>query len=59
MVALEERVSGLRHLVKTDPDPRVHHRAQALLMLAQGAFVLGVARWFLVGHCASCRKRVV
>ncbi len=46
MVALEERVSELRHLIKTDPDPRVRHRAQALLMLAQGASVLGVARWF-------------
>ena len=45
MVALEERVSELRHLIKTDPDPRVRHRAQALLMLAQGASVLGVARW--------------
>lgn len=46
MLALEERVSDLRHLVKTDPDPRVRRRAQALLMLAQGASVLGVARWF-------------
>ncbi len=34
MIALEERVGELRHLVKTDPDPRVRHRAQALLMLA-------------------------
>jgi transposase len=46
MATLEEKVSELRHLVKTDPDPRVRHRAQALLMLAQGASVLGVARWF-------------
>jgi transposase len=46
MLVLEERAGELRHLVKTDPDPRVRHRAQALLMLAQGASVLGVARWF-------------
>jgi transposase len=46
MATVEEKVSELRHLVKTDPDPRVRHRAQALLMLAQGASVLGVARWF-------------
>ena len=46
MTHLAETVSELRRLVKTDPDPRVRHRAQALLMLAQGASVLGVARWF-------------
>ncbi len=46
MLVLEERVRELRSLVKTDPDPRVRHRAQALVMLAQGASVLGVARWF-------------
>jgi transposase len=46
MTTLAETVSELRRLVKTDPDPRVRHRAQALLMLAQGASVLGVARWF-------------
>lgn len=46
MPKLEEQVSERRHLVKTDADPRVRHRAQALLMLAQGASVLRVARWF-------------
>jgi hypothetical protein len=46
MTTLADNVSELRHLVKTDPDPRVRHRAQAWLMLAQGASVLGVARWF-------------
>src|SRR5215212_4324129 len=46
MATLEEKVSELRHLVKTDPDPRVRRRAQAVLMLAQGASVLGVARRF-------------
>lgn len=43
---LAEQGNALRHLVKTDPDPRVRRRAQALLMLAQGESVLGVARWF-------------
>jgi transposase len=46
MVGLAERADELRRLVKTDPDPRVCRRAQALLMLAQGASVVGVARWF-------------
>src|SRR5436190_19476638 len=46
MPALEERVDELRHLVKTDADPRVRHRAQAVMMLAEGASVVGVARWF-------------
>jgi hypothetical protein len=46
MGALEERADELRRLVKTDPDPRVRHRAQAVLMLAQGAPVLSGARWF-------------
>ena len=46
MAGLAERVDELRRLVKTDPDPRVCRRAQAVLMLAQGASVLGVARWF-------------
>ena len=46
MLALEGRVDELRRLVKTDADPRVRHRAQAVMMLAQGASVLGVARWF-------------
>ena len=46
MAGLAERVDELRRLVKTDPDPRVRRRAQAVLMLAQGASVVGVARWF-------------
>ena len=41
-----ERVDELRRLVRTDPDPRVRRRAQAVLMLAQGASVVGAARWF-------------
>ena len=46
MLALEARIDELRRLVKTDADPRVRHRAQAVMMLAQGESVLGVARWF-------------
>ena len=46
MLALQGRADELRRLVKTDPDPRVRRRAQALLMLAEGASVLEVARWF-------------
>jgi transposase len=43
---LEARVDELRQLVKTDEDPRVRHRAQAVMMLAQGESVLGVSRRF-------------
>jgi transposase len=46
MAGLDERVDELRRLVRTDPDPRVRRRAQAVLMLAQGASVVGAARWF-------------
>jgi transposase len=46
MAGLAERAEELRRLVRTDPDPRVRRRAQAVLMLAQGASVLGTARWF-------------
>jgi transposase len=46
MAALADRVDELRRLVKTDPDPRVRRRAQAVLMFAQGASVVGTARWF-------------
>jgi transposase len=46
MLALKERANELRRLVKTDPDPRVRRRAQALFMLTERASVLEVARWF-------------
>jgi hypothetical protein len=46
MAGLAERVGELRRLVRTDPDPRVSRRAQAVLMLALGATAVGVARWF-------------
>jgi transposase len=42
----------LHHLTRTDPDPRVRHRAQALLLVAQGQSVSAVARLFATaGHC--------
>ena len=46
MDELAERAGDLRRLVKTDPDPRVCRRALAILLLAEGESVLGVARWF-------------
>src|SRR5919199_4940893 len=46
MLALKERADELRHLAKTDSDPRVRRRAQALFMLAEGASGRDVARWF-------------
>jgi len=44
MSAAGERADELRRLVKTDPDPRVRRRAQAVLLVAQGEAVAGVAR---------------
>lgn len=42
----------LHHLTRTDPDPRVRHRAQAVLLVAQGQSVSAVARLFATaGHC--------
>lgn len=42
----------LHHLVRTDPDPRVRHRAHGLLLVAQGQSVSAVARLFATaGHC--------
>src|SRR5918994_3117967 len=36
----------LRHLSRTDPDPRVRRRAHALLLLSEGHAVVAVARLF-------------
>ena len=36
----------LRHLSRTDPDPRVRRRAHALLLLTEGHAVVAVARLF-------------
>ncbi len=42
----------LHHLVRTDADPRVRHRAHALLLVAHGQSVSAVARLFATaGHC--------
>jgi transposase len=42
----EERVEQLRHLTKTDPDPRVRRRAQGVLLVEQGHTLAEVARFF-------------
>jgi len=48
---LTECREQLRHLVRTDPDPRVRHRAHALLLVAEGQTVAAVARLFTTaGH---------
>src|SRR5215207_11184725 len=43
---LRAQQETLRHLTRTDPDPRVRRRAHALLLLTQGASVTAVARLF-------------
>src|SRR5438132_6228976 len=53
MDELADRVEDLRRLVKTDRDHRVCRRALAVLLLAQGEPVLGVARW-----CRTAAHRV-
>jgi hypothetical protein len=69
MGGLQERADEVRRLAKSDPDPRVRRRAQAVFLLAQGESVQAVARcgttvphrvrawrgWFLEGG----RDRVV
>jgi transposase len=45
----------LRHLTKTDPDPRVRHRAQAVLLAAEGQTFASVARLF---HTSAYRVHV-
>lgn len=48
---LTELHEQLRHLMRTDPDPRVRHRAHALLLVAEGQTVAAVARLFATaGH---------
>jgi transposase len=44
--ASEERVEQWRHLVKTDPDPRVRRRAHGVLLVEQGHALAEVARFF-------------
>ncbi len=43
---LQERSAALRHLTKTDPDPRVRRRAQAVLLVEEGHSQASVARLF-------------
>src|SRR6185312_3350927 len=51
----------LRHLMRTDPDPRVRHRAHALVLVAEGQTVAAVARLFgTAGHrVRAWRERFV
>jgi transposase len=42
----QERVEQLRHLTKTDPDPRVRRRAHGALLVEQGQPLAQVARFF-------------
>jgi transposase len=44
MATLQEQVGCLRHLTRTDTDPRVRHRADALLLIAEGVPVVRTAR---------------
>ena len=44
MASLQEQVGGLRRLTKTDADPRVRHRAAALLLVAEGLPLVRAAR---------------
>jgi transposase len=45
-LAQQERVEQLRHLTKTDPDPRVRRRAHGALLVEQGQPLAQVARFF-------------
>jgi transposase len=48
---LTEEWKTLRHLMRTDPDPRVRHRAHALLLVGEDQTVAAVARLFgTAGH---------
>ncbi len=51
MVDLTEHAAALRRLTRTDPDPRVRHRTDALLLLAHGRSVEEAAQ--AIGCCAK------
>jgi transposase len=51
----QDQSTRLRHLTKTDADPRVRRRAQALLVVADGETLAGAARLF---HTSAYRMRV-
>ena len=52
---LQEQRAALRHLTKTDPDPRVRRRAQALLLVEEGQSQASVARLL---HTSAYRVHV-
>jgi transposase len=52
---IQEQRTRLRHLTKTDTDPRVRRRAQALVVVADGSSLAGAARLF---HTSAYRIRV-
>jgi transposase len=51
----QDQSTRLRPLTKTDADPRVRRRAQALLVVADGETLAGAARLF---HTSAYRMRV-
>jgi transposase len=53
MLDLTAHVAELRQLTRTDPDPRVRHRADALLLLAHGRSVEAAAH-----DSGCCAKRI-
>src|SRR5262245_1043023 len=57
LAQLEQQEVGapLRHLTKTDPDPRVRRRAQAVLLVEEGQTLASVARLF---HTSAYRVHV-
>ena len=54
-VEQQEAGTHLHHLTKTDPDPRVRRRAQAVLLAAEGQTLASVARLF---HTSAYRVHV-
>lgn len=53
MYELTAHAEALRHLTRTDPDPRVRHRADALLLLAHGQRLEDAAQ-----SMGCCAKRI-
>jgi hypothetical protein len=53
MHELTAHIEALRHLTRTDPDPRVRHRADALLLLAHGKGLEEAAQ-----SMGCCPKRI-
>ncbi len=45
MMDLAPHLDHLHRITRTDPDPRVRHRADSLLLLANGMTQAGTARW--------------